>query len=248
MLDRLLKPTVNGSAKDQSSIRRSMKRPRDETSPVEVKSEIVSTPAKMPNTHSATNGTDKGHAAVKAEPVTPSVANDVEMKEFDDDLDFSMLDDAENQFNEQTADTTTSTSVDSKVKTEQIKADLLKKENENYAKLLFNWENNFSDEKDDDDELLGSIDVDGTQASITNTVDGKSSMKFWYWDAYEDPIKLPGKIFLFGKMVSDQNPKEFKSVCITVENVNRCLYLLPRKYVSISDFYFFCNQLSFTFF
>lgn len=233
MLDRLLKPAVNGSAKDQSNIRRSMKRPRDETSPVEIKTEVESTPAKMP--HSATNG--KNNAPVKAEPVTPSVANDVEMKELiDDDLDFSMLDDAENQFIEQATDTTTSTSVESKVKTEQIKADLLKKENENYAKLLSSWENNFSDEKDDDDELLGSIDVDGTQASITNTVDGKSGMKFWYWDAYEDPIKLPGKIFLFGKMVSDQNPKEFKSVCITVENVNRCFYLLPRKYVSFIEF------------
>lgn len=242
MLERLLKPTVNGSAKDQSNIRRSMKRPRDETSPVEIKSEIESTPVKMPNTHSVTNGIGKSNAAIKAEPATPSVANDVEMKELiDDDLDFSMLDDAENQFNEQTNDTTTSTSVESKVKTEQIKADLLKKENENYAKLLLNWENNFSDEKDDDDELLGSIDVDGTQASITNTVDGKSSMKFWYWDAYEDPIKLPGKIFLFGKMVSDQNPKEFKSVCITIENVYRCLHLLPRKYVRSIDFYLFCD-------
>lgn len=223
-----MKPTAKSDAKDQSNVRRSMKRPRDETSPVETKPKIDSTPAKVHESHVTTNGTDKSHATVKLEPVTPCVTNDVEMNELnDDDLDFSMLDDEENQFSGKVAEA----SNESKLKAEQIKADFLKKENESYAKLLSNWENSFADEKDDDDELLGLIDVDGTQASITNSVDGKSAMKFWYWDAYEDPIKLPGKIFLFGKIVSDQNPNEFKSVCITIENVNRCLYLLPRQYV-----------------
>lgn len=226
-----MKPAINNAGKDQSSIRRSMKRPRDETSPVDIKTEIDSTPVKM---HATSIGVAESHIPVKPEPVTPNVTNDVDMNELhDDDLDFSMLDDAENQFNEHV--TETSISNESKAKEEQIKADLLKMENENYAKLLSSWENNFGDEKDDDDELLGSIDVDGTQAAITNTVDGKSTMKFWYWDAYEDPIKLPGKIFLFGKIVSDQDPKKFKSVCITVENVNRCLYLLPRQYVCLNE-------------
>lgn len=231
MLERLLKPT----SKDQSGIRRSMKRPRDETSPTEIKME--STPAKIANSHVAENGTTK-HIPVKPEPVTPSVKDniDVEMNELnDDDMDFSMLDDEENQFSEQMADT--STSNESNVNVEQIKAELVKKENENYAKLLSNWENTFANENDADDELLGSIDVDTTQSSITSSVDGKTAMKFWYWDAYEDPIKLPGKIFLFGKMASDQNPKEFKSVCITVEDAQRCLYLLPRKYVRLILFH-----------
>lgn len=231
-MERLLKPTTKTGPKDQSNVRRSMKRPRDETSPVETKPNIDSTPAKIHDSHSTTNGTNKVHTTMKTEPVTPNVTNDVDMNELnDDDLDFSMLDDEENQFSENVTEASLSSN-ESKVKAEQIKADLLKKENESYAKLLLNWENSFADEKDDDDELLGSIDVDGTQA-ITNTIDGKSTMKFWYWDAYEDPIKLPGKIFLFGKIVSDQNPNEFKSVCITVENVNRCLHLLPRKYVCL---------------
>lgn len=221
MLERLLKP----SAKDQSNVRRSMKRPRDTTSPTE--STLNATPAKIQNSHSTSNGI-KSQIPLKAEPATPSVKDEASDLN-DDDIDFSMLDDEENQFNESTADT--STSNESHIKSEQIKADLLKQENENYAKLISTWENNFANENDDDDELLGSIDVNTAEASITSTVDGKSAMKFWYWDAYEDPIKLPGKLFLFGKMVSDQNPKEFKSVCVTIENVNRCLYLLPRQYV-----------------
>lgn len=155
----------------------------------------------------------------------------------DDDMDFSMLDDEENQFNEQsvTESAAPSTSIEaSAAKAKQIKEELMKKENETYAKLLSNWENGDANGADADDELLGSFDVDAAQAMVTSNVDGNSALKFWYWDAYEDPIKLPGKLFLFGKMVSDKNPKEYKSVCVTVENVNRCLYLLPRKYVSTS--------------
>lgn len=233
MLERLLKPAANGSAaKDQSAVRRSIKRPRDETSPVETKPVADSSKLAQPHTPRATKNVD---AKFKAEPVTPSVDNDFDANELNgDDMDFSMLDDEENQFDDHMD---TSNSNESSVKAEQIKADLIKKENESYAKLFSSWENNsFANENDDDDALLGSIDVDAAQ-SIANTVDGKSTMKFWYWDAYEDPIKLPGKIFLFGKIVSDQNPKEFKSVCVTVENVNRCLYLLPRKYVGYRMFF-----------
>lgn len=235
MLERLLKPTVNGDSKDQLSVRRSLKRPRDETSPTDTKPDIDSIPTNNQTPRATTNGTGKPFP-IKMEPPTQSVEKiDADLSEFaDDDMDFSILDDEENQFNDHVAEI--SETKEPNVKAEQIKAELLKKETENFEKLMSNWENNFTNGNDDDDELLGSIDVDATQATVTSSVDGKSTMKFWYWDAFEDPIKLPGKIFLFGKMVSDKNPKEFKSVCITVENVNRCLYFLPRKYVSFKMF------------
>lgn len=57
-------------------------------------------------------------------------------------------------------------------------------------------------------------------------------MKIWFWDAWEDPIKRPGQIFLFGK-VAVGNTNEFTSVCIKVENMDRCIHLLPRQYVII---------------
>lgn len=229
MLERLLKPTVNGDSKEQSNVRRSMKRPRDEISPIDIKPDIdpLSECNQIPSI--SANGTEKKHP-IKMEPSTPSAKkNETESNELPDvDMDFSILDDEENQFNEHE----TSVIEESNIKAEQIKAEFLKKETENFEKLMSNWENNFTNENDEDDELLGSIDVDAAQTAVQSTVDGKSTLRFWYWDAYEDPIKLPGKIYLFGKMVSDKNPKEFKSVCITVENVNRCLYFLPRKYVS----------------
>lgn len=238
MLERLMKPAPNSSVKEQSNVNRPLKRPRDETSPVEQKYETNVTPGK--NQPSYTNGSAKLEP-VKNEPATPTThKNDMDFSEFNDDdmMDFSILEDEENQFSQHMDDTPGKNEPTTKaepIKTEQrdaeqIKADLIKKENENYAKLLSNWENDFTNENDDDDELLGSIDVDAAQTAVTSSVDG--TMKLWYWDAFEDPIKLPGKIFLFGKMASAENPREFKSVCITVEKVNRCLYLLPRKYVS----------------
>lgn len=245
MLERLLKPTaMNGSgSRDSPNDRRSLKRPHAEISPTDTKPTIDSTPGSI-NHNSTTNGMANG-APLKSEPQTPTTKmHDLSMSELhDDDMDFSMLDDEENQFNVQntsvsTDSTAPSTSIEASTeKAKQIKDELMKKENETYAKLLSNWENDNSiNANDADDELLGSFDVDAAQAMVTNgNVDGNSALKFWYWDAYEDPIKLPGKLFLFGKMVSDKNPKEYKSVCVTVENVNRCLYVLPRKYVSKSN-------------
>lgn len=54
----------------------------------------------------------------------------------------------------------------------------------------------------------------------------------WFWDAWEDPIKRPGQIFLFGKVAVDKTKNEYSSVCLKIDNVDRCVYLLPRQYVS----------------
>jgi DNA polymerase alpha subunit A len=67
---------------------------------------------------------------------------------------------------------------------------------------------------------------------------GKETMSFYYWDAWADPIKRPGEIFLFGKVEapgSGKNSTEYKSICVHVENVDKCLYLLPRTHVSCFD-------------
>ena len=52
-------------------------------------------------------------------------------------------------------------------------------------------------------------------------------MSFYWIDAYEEP-NLPGTVFLFGKVgVADA----FVSCCVMVKNIQRCLYILPRKKV-----------------
>lgn len=226
---------VKSSMKSETSIRRSMKRPRDMEASVSrqlksVKIEAVDeTPSNVADETPTKPVKDYGHATKENEkPATVNIEpvlvksepkeepNDVSMMLDDDDMDFSILEDEENQFEMETT-------ITQKQDDATIKAKLKEKENENYANVLSNWEE-CEAQNDDDDELLGSVDVD--------IVEQKSTINFWYWDAYEDPIKLPGKVFLFGRMPLENNPKEFKSVCVTIENVDRCLYLLPRKYVS----------------
>lgn len=56
----------------------------------------------------------------------------------------------------------------------------------------------------------------------------------WFWDAWEDHIKAPGQLYLFGKVaIEGRTPVEYKSACVKIENVERCMYLLPREYVKI---------------
>lgn len=164
--------------------------------------------------NSTPNEASNGDVEIKSE----AKADDSIADDYGDDMDYSILEDDENQFKEE----------DIKGKAEQLKKDIAEKETKIYENILSNWENVCNDESEADDELLGSINVDHPIAENA----AENTLKFWFWDAWEDPIKFPGKIFLFGRVPSEQNPKEFKSVCITVENVQRCLYVLPREYVS----------------
>lgn len=143
-------------------------------------------------------------------------------EEYTDDMDFSILEDDENQF------------ASDNLKAEQLKQEIAAKELQNYESILSNWEsigNNENGDVDEDDALLGSIDADA-MTSADDSASNKKTLKFWFWDAWEDPIKLPGKVFLFGRVPAANNPNEFRSACVTIENVERNLYVLPRKFVS----------------
>ncbi|XP_061936857.1 DNA polymerase alpha catalytic subunit isoform X3 [Apis cerana] len=57
--------------------------------------------------------------------------------------------------------------------------------------------------------------------------------RFYWWDAYEDPYKQPGVVYLLGK-VFVPSIKEYCSCCLTVKNIPRRIYLLPRVYIKTS--------------
>lgn len=179
---------------------------------------------------------------IKALPLaeTEAVENTV-ADEYADDMDFSMLEDDENQFSEDVVAEKKVTAVPPKpTLAAPAPPKPLKSDADNFQSVLSNWENicNTNDGKADaDDDLLSAVDVGESISQAT----GAKEIKFWLWDAWEDPIKFPGKVYLFGKTPSEQNPQEFRSVCITIENVDRCLYVLPRKQVrSAGDF---CSTL-----
>ncbi|XP_055377504.1 DNA polymerase alpha catalytic subunit isoform X2 [Condylostylus longicornis] len=88
--------------------------------------------------------------------------------------------------------------------------------------LLSNWENacKFEETPETSDNKTDDI--------IWEKLD-KTSLRFWYWDAWEDFVKRPGEVFLFGK-VSLEDKTKYNSICVHVGNIERVLYLLPREY------------------
>eukprot|EP01084_Bolivina_argentea_P193924 332686_1 len=50
---------------------------------------------------------------------------------------------------------------------------------------------------------------------------------FFWFDAYEDPIRKPGQIYLFGKTLNNKTNK-WESISIYIKNIERTLYILPR--------------------
>lgn len=55
-------------------------------------------------------------------------------------------------------------------------------------------------------------------------------MHFYYLDAHEEYFQQPGVVYLFGK-VWDEGTKAYHSCCVTVKDINRNIYLLPREEV-----------------
>ncbi|XP_059612246.1 DNA polymerase alpha catalytic subunit [Phlebotomus argentipes] len=59
----------------------------------------------------------------------------------------------------------------------------------------------------------------------------ESEKKIWFWDAWEDPFKRPGQLFLFGRVRVENAKDSYKSVTVHIQSVNRRLFLLPRQYL-----------------
>ncbi|XP_015683174.1 DNA polymerase alpha catalytic subunit [Protobothrops mucrosquamatus] len=81
----------------------------------------------------------------------------------------------------------------------------------------------------DEDEFVSSeIQVDSSQFPLTKGEEGQQIFKFYWLDAYEDQYNQPGVVFLFGK-VWIESAQSYVSCCVTVKNIERTIYLLPRE-------------------
>ena len=71
-----------------------------------------------------------------------------------------------------------------------------------------------------------------TKVDIPNTETGESIseevLKMYWFDAYEDAMKHPGMVWLFGK-VWIESAKAFVSCCLNVKNIPRRIYLAKRE-------------------
>ncbi|KAL3848220.1 hypothetical protein ACJMK2_019093 [Sinanodonta woodiana] len=71
------------------------------------------------------------------------------------------------------------------------------------------------------------VQVDSSQIPLVSTEEGEQVLRFFWLDAYEDQYTSPGVVYLFGK-VWIESAKAFVSCCVTVKNVERRVFLLPR--------------------
>lgn len=138
----------------------------------------------------------------------PVPIKDEEESLIHNEMDYSILDDKENQFDDMVTEPSSS-NVKETIDPKTVVID---------ESVTNNWEKLCEMESAEDDEIFHEID--------TTDLTTEKEMKMWLWDAWEDPLKRPGEIFLFGKI---KEGKDFKSVTVHVENVDRCLFLLPRK-------------------
>ncbi|KAI8147542.1 hypothetical protein BJV82DRAFT_654233 [Fennellomyces sp. T-0311] len=73
---------------------------------------------------------------------------------------------------------------------------------------------------EDDLKAMGS-------ANDINALEADGSLHMWWYDAYERRDK--GAVHLFGKVLNKSNNR-YVSCCVAVNNIDRTLYALPRKY------------------
>ncbi|XP_012251179.2 DNA polymerase alpha catalytic subunit isoform X2 [Athalia rosae] len=78
------------------------------------------------------------------------------------------------------------------------------------------------------------VSVDKGNLPLHTNEKGEKVFRFYYWDAFEDPYKQPGIVYLFGKVFVD-SANAFVSCCVRITNVDRRIYLFPRKYVKPKD-------------
>ncbi|CAH0558363.1 unnamed protein product [Brassicogethes aeneus] len=57
-------------------------------------------------------------------------------------------------------------------------------------------------------------------------VDGQKVFRFYWWDAFEDPNRMKGTVYLFGKTFSEK-AKKYVSCCVAVRDIQRRIFVLP---------------------
>ncbi|KAJ7319534.1 hypothetical protein JRQ81_019045 [Phrynocephalus forsythii] len=83
--------------------------------------------------------------------------------------------------------------------------------------------------QNEDGHLSSEIQVDSSQLPLISGEDGQQVFRFYWLDAYEDQYNQPGVVYLFGK-VWIESAKSYVSCCVTVKNIERTVYLLPREW------------------
>ncbi|XP_034428633.1 DNA polymerase alpha catalytic subunit isoform X1 [Hippoglossus hippoglossus] len=85
------------------------------------------------------------------------------------------------------------------------------------------------EEEDGVTEAQAEVQVDSSKLPLAEGPDGEQVFRFYWLDAFEEPYSKPGVVYLFGK-VWIESAKSHVSCCVSVKNIERTMYLLPREY------------------
>ncbi|PIO77205.1 DNA polymerase [Teladorsagia circumcincta] len=70
------------------------------------------------------------------------------------------------------------------------------------------------------------VDVVAGSEAFYVKEDGQQMIRMYWLDAYEDPVKHSGTVYLFGRV--NVNGNKWASCCVTVKNIFRQVFFLPR--------------------
>ncbi|XP_074785797.1 DNA polymerase alpha catalytic subunit isoform X1 [Athene noctua] len=92
-------------------------------------------------------------------------------------------------------------------------------------------------DEDEADLVVAEVQLDPSLLPLVNGENGDQVLRFYWLDAYEDQYSQPGVVFLFGK-VWIESANAYVSCCVTVKNIERTVYLLPRE-TKVEKYYAF---------
>ncbi|KAM8977106.1 DNA polymerase alpha catalytic subunit [Pelodytes ibericus] len=81
---------------------------------------------------------------------------------------------------------------------------------------------------DENETVSNEVQVDSSLLPLVTGEDGDQVFRFYWLDAYEDQYNQPGVVYLFGK-VWIESADSYVSCCVSVKNIERTVYLLPRE-------------------
>ncbi|KAM3720368.1 DNA polymerase alpha catalytic subunit [Dirofilaria immitis] len=95
----------------------------------------------------------------------------------------------------------------------------------------FVWANSDSKEEQLDEFMKDSIATTVSSFMCANSK-GESVLRFYWVDAFEDPIRMPGTVYLFGRLI---NGGISESCCVIVKNIWRQVFFLPREKLLVNE-------------
>ncbi|VDD88111.1 unnamed protein product [Enterobius vermicularis] len=82
-------------------------------------------------------------------------------------------------------------------------------------------------------EEIAEVEAGSSEARFfSEKLEGKISVKMFWLDAFEDPIRFPGTVYIFGRVL---NNGKSESCCLVVKNIWRQIFFLPNESIACCD-------------